>query len=64
MSRQGTIKAAALLVLFLVLGPAGPAEPRTPKPVKVFPGAMCSFASPHPCLVFCGTTTRAAPLCD
>ena len=57
MSRQGTITAAALLVLFLVLGPAGPAEPRTPKPVKVFPGAVF-FCLSSPLLGF------LAPLCD
>lgn len=58
MFRQGSINAAVPLVLFLLLGPAGPAEPRTPKPVKVFPGLVCSFVPPHPYLVFCGATTK------
>lgn len=61
MSRQGSISAAVPLVFFsLVLGPAGPAEPGTLKPVKVFLGAVCSFAPPHPYLVFCGATTKSS----
>lgn len=50
MPRQGSVSTAVPLVLFLVLGPAGPAEPRTPKPVKALPGAACSFCCSPPLL--------------
>lgn len=52
MPRQGSISAAVPPVLSLVLGPAGPAEPRTPKPVKLLPGAACSFCLSPPLLGF------------
>lgn len=63
--RQGSISVAVLLVLVLVLGPAGSAEPRTPKPVKVLPRSSVFFL-PFPTHTgFSGEQQHSsAPGCD
>ena len=50
--RQESLGAAVPLVLSLVLGPAGPANPRTPSPGRLISPVFFCFSTPHPYLVF------------